>query len=304
MRLIHTLLLAAGLVLAGCRSGGPDLSRLPQDALERATLCFGAAHAFWRAGEAAGVDAAELERRRRLEERIRTLTDYDILLPAGGARAVVEEWNRRIDAGNWLPDLNRCIEAYAVGEPEEPPALPRDPDDRLLSCAFASAVKSRGEDTAAPIHPYDDPQGFHFLLRLAGRMSGEAADQRLRETGDAVATGIIRTGAVDAIVDRCVAEHPLAALDHRTQLPEDDHLRAEICTHVTEVLISDNRTNRMKAAYMPRALRLDAPLRAALDAPVSDRASPVTGAELEAEMAGLGPSTSIFAACERAYLRE
>lgn len=300
MRPVLSVVLGASLLLVGCGTRSTDFSDLPGDAAERAKLCFGAAQTFRKAGADEGVDAAELARRQSLESDMREATLIDDFVPAGAWEAFDVEANRQLNTGNWLLDLNRCKIGYGIGEPEPLPSLPEDEGDRLFVCAMASAIKARGSDVSRPIILQHDPQGFHFAHMLVGREGVDRLASRMTEVHRAGGR-ILLQGAVDSFVDRCVEEHPTAALDHPVQLPEEEPLRAGICSYVSGALIGGGADNPLRGEYLPRVERLAAPLGKAGEG-ISPAELRLLEREIEKKVGALGPSTSIFAACEKAYL--
>lgn len=300
MRRLSFFTIIVGLALAGCRIQQQDLSQLPEDPLERATLCFGSAYSYRRLGEVARVDAAELERRRSIEDEMRRATDVRSLVGPGGYDEMSRDINRAADAGNWLLALNRCIQAYGIGALEPVPGLPDAPRERLFVCAISSAVKGRGPDSEDDINLFLDPQAFYFVVQLRKQFGPDVLQERPGELAS-LGQSVPDQGVVDHFVDRCVSEHPAASLDHRTELPRDDYLRARICALAAQYLTMNNPTNRVRRTFMPRVLRMDPPLRAALDRAVPADGRALTALEVEQAMAGMGPSSSIFAACERSY---
>jgi hypothetical protein len=300
MRQAGFAIIVAGLVLAGCQTQPRDLSQLPQDPVERATLCFGSAVLHAGFAQQDGLDPAEQARRKGIERRMRSATGFDGLVARADRPAVTQAVTRKGDEGNFLIDLNRCIAGYDLGEPEPLPELPADPAERLYVCALASAAKARGADVDATIDPFLDPQGFHFVLQLGKRYGQDRVRGFIADTR-AIGRTMLRQGAVNAFVDRCVAEHPRAAPDHRTELPTQEPLRAEICAAVADLLTEDSRANRMRADYVPRRERLFAPVQAVLSQHNPGGRPMMSDAQLDPILAELGPSTSIFAACERAY---
>ena len=301
MRQIPGALVAACLILAGCEFQVRDYSQLPDDPAERATICFGAAVLHAEASGNLGLDTNEEARRNGLRDRMRSATEFAAHVGEDERGAVQLRIRRWADQGNWLPDLNRCITGYDLGEPEPLPELPRDPAERLYVCGIATAVKARGSDVEARIDPLLDPQGFHFYLQL-GKRFGDETRQRMNAQASALSVRTLWQGAVDHFVDRCIAEHPRAALDHRTDLPGEEPLRAEICAEVADILVEDSRANRMRAAYLPRRTRIVGPVQAVLSEHNPGGRPAMSDAEIDPVLAELGPSTSIFTACEQAYL--
>lgn len=300
MRRIPGSIAAAGLILAGCEFQARDLSRLPDDPAERATICFGAAVLHAEAAGKSGLDAGEQARRNGLRDRMRSATGFADHVREAERGAVQLRIQRWADEGNWRPDLDRCIAGYGLGEPEPMPELPRDPAERLYTCGIATAVKARGSDIESRIDPLLDPQGFHFYLQL-GKRFGNETRRRMNAQASALSVRTLWQGAVDHFVDRCIAEHPRAALDHRTDLPGEEPLRAEICAEVADILVEDSRANRMRAAYLPRRARIFGQVQAVLSEHNPGGRPAMSDAELDPVLAELGPSTSIFAACEKAY---
>lgn len=294
MRLFQCVIIA-GLLVAGCSDRARDFSQLPQDFQERAKLCFGAAHSYLVLARDSGLAQAEIDRRQAVEDELRRATDIDSFMTDAGEDAYLEERLRQFERGNLVSDLNRCKAAYGIGAPESLASLPRDPGDRLFACAVSSAIKSRaGADRG--INPYFDPQGFHFLMQLRQREGVDAFSRRAATT-ESVAHEMMAQGTVDAFVDQCIEENPAAALDRQVELPADPGLRAGICRAVTVALAEQSPDNPLRLEYLPRAQRIAGPLEAALagGAAPSDRVGQA--------IAGLGTSTGIFAACERAYPR-
>lgn len=301
MRSVLSFVLGASLLVAGCGTAAADLSKLPQDAAARARLCVGAANAYWSVGQAEKLEQAELDRRKTIEESLRSATGFDEFVPAAEFAAFNVETTRRIDGGNWLADLNQCKAGYKIGEAEPVPSLPQDPNDRLFACAVSSAIKARGTDRDRLVIIRYDPQAFHFAHILTGREGLDGMAGRMATMAE-VGRGIVRQGAVDTFVDRCVEEYPTAAFDHPVVLPEDDLLRAGICSYVMDALTGGGEANALRTQYMPRALRLQAPIAARMQRPISPEEVRRLEDGLMKEIGALGPSTSIFAACEKAYL--
>lgn len=302
MRSVLSFVLGASLLLAGCGARGTDFSDLPGDAAERAKLCFGAAQTFRKVGADEGIDEAELARRQSLENEMREATLIDDFVPAGAWEAFDVEANRQLNTGNWLLDLNRCKTGYGIGETEPLPSLPEDEGDRLFACAITSAIKARGSDISRPIILQHDPQGFHFAHMLVGQEGVDRLASRMTNI-DRAGRRILLQGAVDAFVDRCVEEHPTAALDHPVRLPEEEPLRGGICAYVSGALIGGGGDNPLRGEYLPRVERLAGPLAKAGEG-ISPAELRLLEKEVERKVGSLGPSTSIFAACEEAYLDE
>lgn len=303
MRSVLSFILGGSLLLAGCGTAAADLSQLPEDPAERARYCLGAANAYWGVGQVEDLEQAEMDRRKAIEDELRVATDFNDFVTEADLPALNAEITRQIDGGNWLLDLNKCKAGYRIGEAEPLPALPEDRRDRLFTCAVSSAIKGRGLDTQRQVVLQFDPQAFHFAHMLAGEEGADGIARRIGNMGQ-LGRSIVRQGAVDHFVDRCVEEYPTAALDRPVELPDDELLRAGICGYVAQTLSSGGAANRLSGEYGPRAVRIAGPIRAVTEREISLEQARWLQANLEREVGALGPSTSIFAACEKAYLAD